>query len=66
MTSLPSGRENKEEKKMFDKFGEFDSVEELNRAAAGFLTEGDLDSLRKLAEEIRAKKVSVMSGGAKV
>jgi len=36
---------------MFDKFGEFDSVEELNRAAAGFLAEGDMDSLRKLAEE---------------
>lgn len=36
---------------MFDKFGEFDSVEELNMAAAGFLNEGDLDSLRELAAE---------------
>lgn len=36
---------------MFDKFGEFDSVEELNKAAEGFLREGDLDSIRALAEE---------------
>lgn len=36
---------------MFDKFGEFDSAEELNRAAAGFRAEGDLESLRALAEE---------------
>lgn len=36
---------------MFDKFGEFDSYEELNRAADGFLAEGDLDSLKAMAEE---------------
>ena len=36
---------------MFDKFGEFDSFEELNKAAEGFLKEGDLDSIRALAEE---------------
>lgn len=36
---------------MFEKFGEFDSVEELNMAAAGFKQEGDLDSLYALAEE---------------
>ena len=36
---------------MFDKFGEFDSVEELNKAAAGLKTEGDEESLIALAEE---------------
>ncbi len=36
---------------MFDKFGEFDSVEELNLAAAGLLKEGDTKSLIALAEE---------------
>lgn len=36
---------------MFDKFGEFDSVEELNQAAAGLLSEGDIKSLRELAKE---------------
>lgn len=36
---------------MFDKFGEFGSVEELNAAAAGFLEEGDYGSLFSLAEE---------------
>lgn len=36
---------------MFEKFGEFDSAEELNRAAAGFRAEGDWESLRALAEE---------------
>lgn len=36
---------------MFDKFGEFNSVEELNAAAEGFLKEGDTDSLYALAEE---------------
>lgn len=36
---------------MFDKFGEFDSVEELNRAAEGFKAEGDTESLFALAEE---------------
>lgn len=36
---------------MFDLFGEFDSVEELNLAAEGLLKEGDTDSLLRLAEE---------------
>lgn len=36
---------------MFDKFGEFDSVEELNQTAAGFKAEGDMESLYALAEE---------------
>lgn len=36
---------------MFDKFGEFDSVEELNKAAEGLLAEGDKESLYALAEE---------------
>lgn len=36
---------------MFDKFGELDSVEELNMAAEGFKNEGDLESLYALAKE---------------
>ena len=36
---------------MFDKFGEFNSVEELNEAAEGFRNEGDLESLMALAQE---------------
>lgn len=36
---------------MFEKFGEFDSVEELNRAAEAQLQEGDLEALKALAEE---------------
>lgn len=36
---------------MFDKFGNFNSCEELNMAAEGLLKEGDYDSLRALAEE---------------
>jgi hypothetical protein len=36
---------------MFDQFGEFDSVEELNLAAAGLLKEGDMKSLKALAKE---------------
>lgn len=36
---------------MFDRFGEFDSSEEINRAAAGLKEEGDLPSLRVLAKE---------------
>ena len=36
---------------MFDKFGEFDSVEELNRAAAAQKAEGDMESLKLLAAE---------------
>lgn len=36
---------------MFDKFGEFDSVEELNRAAAAQREEGDEDAVVALALE---------------
>ena len=36
---------------MFDKFGEFDSVEELNRAAAAQAKEGDEEALVALALE---------------
>ncbi|MCI8409796.1 MAG: hypothetical protein HFJ09_11105 [Lachnospiraceae bacterium] len=36
---------------MFERFGEFNSVEELNAAAEGFLKEGDTESLYALAEE---------------
>lgn len=36
---------------MFDKFGEFDSAEELNRAAAAQKEQGDEGALRLLAEE---------------
>lgn len=36
---------------MFDKFGEFDSYEELNRAAAVQLEEGDNEAILAIAEE---------------
>lgn len=36
---------------MFDKFGEFDSSEEINEAAAGLLREGDRESIVMLAKE---------------
>lgn len=36
---------------MFDKFGEFDSVSELNMCAEGLRTEGDIESLVELAIE---------------
>lgn len=36
---------------MFDKFGEFDSVEELNRAAAAQLAEGDTEAIVAIALE---------------
>lgn len=36
---------------MFKKFGEFDSVEELNMAAEGQLNEGDEEGLKNLAKE---------------
>lgn len=36
---------------MFEKFGEFDSAEELNRAAAGQKAEGDIEALIALAVE---------------
>lgn len=36
---------------LFEKFGEFDGFEELNKAAAGQLEEGDIEALRALAKE---------------
>lgn len=36
---------------MFEKFGEFSSVKELNMAADGLLNEGDIKSLKELAKE---------------
>lgn len=36
---------------LFEKFGEFNSVEELNLAAEGFKNEGDIESLKELAAE---------------
>lgn len=37
--------------KMFDKFGEMDSYQEINELAENLFNEGDLDSLKALAEE---------------
>ena len=36
---------------LYSNFGEFDSVDEMNRTAAGLLKEGDIDSLKVLAKE---------------
>ena len=36
---------------MFEKFGEFDSYEEINRAAAAQLAEGDTEAVYAIAEE---------------
>jgi len=36
---------------MFEKFGEFDSCEEINRAAEAQLKEGDIETLKELAIE---------------
>ena len=36
---------------MFDKFGEFDSWEEINKAAEGQKAEGDIEALKELAKE---------------
>lgn len=36
---------------MFEQFGEFDSCEELNRAAAAQLAEGDTDAIYTIAKE---------------
>ncbi len=41
----------KPKKELFPVYGEFDSYEEINQAAAGLLKEGDLDGLRALAGE---------------
>lgn len=36
---------------MYDKFGEFDSWEEINKAAEGQKEEGDVEALKELAKE---------------
>lgn len=36
---------------MFDKFGEFDSAEEINRVAAAQREEGDIEAIKLLAKE---------------
>lgn len=36
---------------MFEKFGEFDSCEELNQAAAGLFKEGDMENILVMAKE---------------
>lgn len=36
---------------MFDRFGEFDSADEINESAEGLCNEGDIDSLKILAKE---------------
>ena len=36
---------------MFEKFGEFDSAEEINRAAAAQRAEGDTEALMQIAIE---------------
>ena len=36
---------------LFEKFGEMESAEELQKAAEGLLEEGDIDSLKELAKE---------------
>ena len=36
---------------MFEKFGEFNSYEEINKAADELFNKGDMDGIRKLAEE---------------
>ncbi len=45
---------------MFEKFGEFDSCEELNRAAAARLAEGDTDAIYTIAEENGIDRESVV------
>jgi len=42
---------NRREKDMFDKFGEFDSAQEINEAAAAQLKEGDIEAVFEIAEE---------------
>ena len=36
---------------MFEKFGNFNSAEEINMSADGLFNEGDMDSLKELAKE---------------
>ena len=41
----------KEKRKMFDRFGEFDSAQEMNEAAAAQLEEGDTEAVIAIAKE---------------
>ena len=41
----------KEAKMLYEKFGEFDSAEEINAAADGQKTEGDTDAIFAIAQE---------------
>lgn len=51
MDAVLEKESRKGENIMFDKFGEFESVEELNRAAAAQRKEGDEEALLTLAKE---------------
>lgn len=44
---------------MFDKFGEFDSAEEINECAEGLFQEGDMESLYEMAAENGIDKYDV-------
>ena len=50
---------------MFEKFGEFDSFEEINRAAAAQYKEGDLEAIKELAIEngLEAEDAKDLIGG---
>lgn len=50
---------------MYEIFGEFDSAEEINMAAAGLLEEGDIDNILVLGKENGLEDMaSIYSGGA--
>lgn len=44
---------------LFEKYGEFDSAEEINEAAAGQLEEGDLEALKEIANENGIQAIDV-------
>ena len=50
---------------MFDKFGEFDSFNEINELAENLLNEGDIESLKVVAKEngIQADFVDLYMNG---
>ena len=50
---------------MFDKFGEFDSFNEINELAENLLNEGDIESLKVVAKEngIQADFVDLYTNG---
>lgn len=51
ISACDTGLHNERRIGMFEKFGEFDSCEEINKAAAGFKEEGDIDSLKAMCTE---------------